>query len=162
MLMFTNISWTTYLIVVAVSLFFWYAIVGTKYYYSDIKGFLTGKRKAQQLSNHAIDLDEVYDSYNAPENLTSKGVFEEKPFNDFEVVEELVECVKAAVSNALENKMIKEDYFNELKSILENYPSLQQSQYRPSINEFIVSEGDQQGLFSITQEEVDTLWNDSQ
>lgn len=160
--MFTNISWVTYITVVAVSLLFWYTIIGTKYYYSDIRGFFNGKRKFQHLNSNLEDFIEIPGSGDVIEHLTSKGVFEEKPFNDFEVVEELVERVKATISKAIENKTAKEIYFNELKSILKNYPSLQQSQYRPSINEFIVSEGDQQGLFSITQEEVDVLWNDNQ
>lgn len=158
--MFTNISWVTYITVVAVSLLFWYTFIGIKYYYSDVRSFFSGKHKF--LNSNLEDLIEIPGTSDTIEHLTSKGVFEEKPFNDFEAVEELVERVKATISNALENKTAKEIYFNELKSILKNYPSLQQSQYRPSINEFIVSQGDHQGLFSITQEEVDVLWNDSQ
>ncbi|WP_129750076.1 hypothetical protein [Flavobacterium beibuense] len=79
---------------------------------------------------------------------------------DFETVEELVERVKSLVTNAVEQRTEKENFLPGIRKVLGDYPSLGKSRFRGSINEFIVSEGEEQGMASLTQEEVDKLWVD--
>lgn len=161
--MFTNISWATYLTMVAVSLLLWYVLIGVKFYFSDIKDFLNGKRSFRLQGSWNTETEGASLSGQAGTNghLAPKGEFEEQSFNDFGTIEELVEMVKALIITAVENKTPKKDFLTRLGAVLKVFPSLKKSQFRPSVNEFISSESELQGLASITEEEVERLWDEN-
>jgi hypothetical protein len=156
--MFTDISWTTYLTVIGFATLAWYSLLAIFHYYGDIKDFLSGK-KGQHFNP-------LYDSFDDPDGIpadtldyvTAKGSFDEPALQDFEIIEELIERVKALIAETIEKQTPKEGFFTLLKKLLKEYPILLKSQFRPSVSEFISGECEQQGLEGISLEEVETLW----
>ena len=157
--MLNHISWAAYLTTAAITIFLWYALIGLKFYYSDIKDFLSGKRKHH--FEHVFDARDNVELRpgDTLDNVVPKGVFEEPLLNDFEIIEELVDRVKTLISEALEKKMPKDGFLSLLEKLLKDYPVLLKSQFRPSVNEFIASECHTQGFDPVTEEEVEALWN---
>lgn len=158
--MFTNISWATYLITVAITIALWYTLIGLTIYYQDIKDFLAGKRRLlpEPFWDDPINSEGSPVQFDTLDNVTAKGVFDEAAFSDFEVIENLVDRSKSLIEEAVEKSMPKQDFYSQLTKILKEYPILSKSQFRPSVNEFIVSECDLKGYPAITMEEADALW----
>jgi hypothetical protein len=157
--MLSHISWAAYLTTAAVTLFFWYAFIGLKYYINDIRDFLNGKRKHQFEHVFSTGGGEGSIAIDTLDNVVPKGTFEEPALNDFETIEELVDRVKTLISEALEKKMPKEGFLVLLGKLLRDYPALLKSQFRPSVNEFITSECEVQGLAPVSENELEELWN---
>lgn len=158
--MFTNFTWGAYVTTVSVTLVLYYVFIGAKFYFTDIRNFLNGRHSSPFRNPWNESQQEVASpspSSNPSDNSTA-GIMEENTFNDFEVIEELVERVKSLITNAVEHQASKDVFFSRLQAVLKDYPSLQKSQFRPSVNEFIVSESELQGMSAITQEEVEALW----
>lgn len=156
--MITNISWAAYFYATATLTVVWYLYVGFRFFYTDIKKAydspFTGTLKWDAGPNQ-----EAPSQTEASPNLVAKGAFEENSFNDFEVIEELVDRVKTHMSSSLEKSLAKDDFLLGLQPILRDYPALRSSQFRPSINEFITTECEAQGLGPVSLEEVENCWN---
>jgi hypothetical protein len=158
MLMFTDISWATYLTLLGLATFTWYLALGYIQYYGAIKNFLNGKRN-MHFSPFYDNNDNSTASTNEPvDHLTAKGTFDEPALHDFETIEELVERVKATIGEAIRQQNPKTYLLSHLGNLLRGYPSLFASQFRPSVSEFICSECEAQELAGITMEEVEALW----
>ncbi len=56
--MFTNISWTNYLIVVILLLVIYYIIIGLRFYSDDLKNLLSGNQKFKLRPSQTKILDE--------------------------------------------------------------------------------------------------------
>lgn len=156
--MLTDISWASYLTFTGTALLIWYITIALLHYYSDVKIFLNGKRKMQ--FNSIFSESNFTDSLSTQDqNIPLSGEIETPLLQDFEMIEELVERVKNTISEACEKKSFKEDFFQVLSKILKDYPALLNSQFRPSVNEFITGECLEQGFGEITMDEVEQLWH---
>jgi len=155
--MITNISWAAYFYTVAALMAAWYLYVGFRFFYPNIKNAL-GSHNGGSLQWDAGPRHEMQPAAEAQSNLVAKGAFEENSFNDFEVIEELVDRVKTLISFSVEKALPKDDFLLSLRPILKDYPALRNSQFRPSINEFITTESDAQGLESLSMDEVENCW----
>ena len=154
--MITNISWATYLCAVALLTVSWYLFVGFRYFYPEIKNAF-GPKTASPLQRDAAQGHAPYTE--ASPNLVSKGAFEENSFNDFEIIEELVDRTKTLITGSVEKEANKSDFLIGLQHILKDYPVLRSSQFRPSVNEFITTECEAQGLWPVSMEEVENCWS---
>ncbi|MFP9097768.1 hypothetical protein ACLI09_01835 [Flavobacterium sp. RHBU_24] len=160
MLMFTEITWAMYLRTVAALLFIYYMILILKFYLPQFSASLRGTSAgavAQGSFNpagaHAERLTE------ADARLASSGSFTApETGNDYDVIEEIVDRVKSSLQYASETTMEPNDVLSSFRTILQDYPSLGRSTFRPSINEFIASESAQHGYLTITQDTVEPLW----
>lgn len=156
--MLTDISWASYLTCTGTAILIWYITIALLHYYSDVKIFLNGKRKMQ--FNSIFSESNFTDSpATQDQNIPHKEEIQTPLLQDFEMIEELVERVKDTISEACEKKLLKEDFFAMLSKLLKDYPILLNSQFRPSVNEFIAGECLEQGFEEITIDEVEQLWH---
>tara|TARA_B100000378_G_scaffold179972_1_gene145515 strand:- start:195 stop:674 length:480 start_codon:yes stop_codon:yes gene_type:complete len=157
--MFTQISWTDYLLAVSILLVIYYLFVGVRFFSGNLKDLLSGKRK------HSLktSLSHSFPQHQSLQNEISEGIpanTDEKPDDEFAEVEHLIEKVKAMIADALGKQLVKEEFRQYLRLVLKEFPSIKTSALRPSINELIVSECEKQGIAAFNEEEVDALWSE--
>ncbi|MFV8324935.1 hypothetical protein [Flavobacterium sp. ZS1P14] len=157
--MFTNISWSNYLVVVVPLLVSWYLFVGLRFYPEELKDIMTRKRKLQfrgagEESYSASDDDLRYLDLEiiASESAASDTIFHE--------VDGLVKQLKNVIIDASQRKLTKQEFKDYMQLILAAYPLLRDSPYRSSVDELIVSECKKRGEVLLTQQEVALLWNE--
>lgn len=160
--MFTNISWTTYLIFVALFLSAWYIIICLRFYSSDILNFISSKTKAtkRDLSKDTRPTQYERTKTTALEEDTHKAasLSEEQTDHLFEDVDTLSAKIKDAVSGASSKDYNKEEFFFLLEITLKAYPQLKGIPFREAINNLILSECDKHGFIRPSSEELDKLW----
>ncbi|MBT2564677.1 hypothetical protein J7E50_19605 [Pedobacter sp. ISL-68] len=158
--MFTNISWSDYIIAVAILLTIYYFFVGARYYSADLKDQLSGKRKLKFRAALPIDSGEE-DTY-PPESYQNKTTsFETNTDDDFAEVEHLIERLKNMIADASQKKLIPQEFKQYLHLLLKEYPSVKNSPLRSSVNELVVSECEKYGAVTLSEDEVDMLWKDA-
>jgi len=155
--MITNISWATYYYTLALVLLLWYLYVGFRYFRTEI-GKAAGLTAGKPLQWDAPSAEKQTAVAEAAPNVAAKGIFEENSFNDFEIIEELVDRVKALITESIEHEAPKQSFLSTLHHILKDYPALQHSQFRPSVNEFIITESEAQGMEAPSVEEIEQAW----
>lgn len=159
--MFTNISWSDYIIAVAILLTVYYLFVGVRYFSADLRDLLSGKRKLKFKAALPLDTGEG-DNYPAEENYQKDATaFETSTDDDFAEVEHLIERLKNVIADAPHKKLIPQEFKQYLHLVLEEYPSVKSSPLRSSVNELIVSECEKHGAVTLSEEEVDMLWQEA-
>ena len=159
--MFTNILWTDYFIVVAISLTFYYLFVGLRYYSSDLKDLFSGKRKHDFRA--ALPNDTSCESIlTSEENYTGENTaIKEIMDDDFAEVEHLIKRIKEVIADASGKKLIPQEFKQYLHLVLQEYPNIKNSPFRSSINELVVSECEKYGAVTLSEDEVEMLWKDA-
>lgn len=159
--MFTNISWNNYIVVIVLLAAGWYLIVGFRFYLSEVKEIVSGKRK---LNLHGLN-QENYQEFESELNhqyltadTSSESSFGEfdKTFDD---VDTLIEKLKNAITEAVTQKPLKQEFANHLKLILAQYPLIKNSPFSISVSELIVSECSKLEYSILSQSEAEALWN---
>jgi len=159
--MFTNISWGNYITVITLVSAGWYIYVGLRYYFSEFKYYV--QKKTDRRSQNANEIDFSPQGDQKSENrdfLNPASSFEETGNDVFDQIEEVIKRIKEAVSSASKIKLVKEEFLDYLGLILQEYPSLRDSDFRSSLNELIVQECGKLESLSLTQQEADLLWNE--
>lgn len=147
--MFTNISWSNYIIAVSVLLIIWYLILVFKFYYPELKQILSGEKKIKILSFG-----------NRSKRNLSKPIsssFSES-FDTLEDAEELSNRLLQVIAESTERNLSLKEFQNYLRLVFEEYPYVKISSLRENINNFIVSECEKHPQLLLTFEQVDSLW----
>lgn len=160
--MFTNISWTTYLIFVALFLSAWYLIICLRFYLNDILYFIASKIKNNRgdSNNDMQPIQFAGTKTAALEDDTNKAASLNEAQTDhlFDEVETLSVKIKDAVADAFSKDYNKEEFFFLLEITLKAYPQLKGIPFQAAINNLIVSECDKHGFIRPSSEELDKLW----
>lgn len=163
--MLSHISWTEYLLIILLLLVIWYVFIGLQFYSVELKDLLTGKRKIELLipkkAKEKMNSDNPSKTLGGEQidkPLQKEASLTEKPDNTFKEIENLIEKLKEAIADASHKKYIRQELFHYLQLIIKEYPGLKNSSYRPTINEFIVSECEKQGSIAMNEEEAEMLW----
>ncbi len=158
--MLQNISWTDYIMAVAVALVVYYLVIGVRYFSSDIKELLSGKRRLKFRMSPAA----VSDGNNVPkeeqQERDGEG-FENTSDNEFTEVEHLIERLKSVIADASRRKLIPDEFKQYIAMVFKEYPSVRYSPLRSSVNELIVSECQKYGAVTLKDDEVDLLWKEA-
>lgn len=147
--MLTNITWSSYLTAISTLLIIWYIFLGLRFYSSEIKQILTGKRKIvipffkKKLKNSI---------YTSQENLISDS------FATLDEVKELSDRLIDAISESAARKRSKQEFQNYLKLILNEYPYVKISSLRTTVNDLIFLESQNHDNLVLTIQQVDDLW----
>ncbi|RKD15103.1 hypothetical protein BCY91_06155 [Pelobium manganitolerans] len=157
--MLKNISWSDYIIAVAILLAIYYLFVGMKYFSGEIKDLLSGKRKLKFRA--AVSNDHAAYNPDNEESLQETSGFEETTDDEFSEVEHLIERLKAVIADASRRKLIPQEFKQFLSMVLKEYPSVRYSPIRSSINELIVSECQKYGAVTLNEDEVELLWKEA-
>lgn len=154
--MFTQISWTDYLLAVSILLAIYYLFVGVRYFSGDLKALLAGKRKLTLKTSGFPQNEPLQTEVSEDISVTT----DEDSDDEFAEVEHLIEKVKAMIADALGKQLVKEEFRQYLRLVLKEFPSVKTSVLRPSVNELIVSECEKQGIGAFNEDEVDALWSE--
>jgi hypothetical protein len=156
--MFTEITWATYLRVTAAAIFLYYTFLLLKSYLPQIRASLSNGSMAFSQTHVAAETNPAAGIMGQNGNLTPAGEFNEPTYNDYEIIEEMVDRVKGALKEAVSSQVPEDAIIGQLKAIVNDYPLLSKSNFRPSINEFIATESQQHGFTSITEEVAEQFW----
>lgn len=157
--MLTNISWADYFIAVSIVLTTYYLFVGLRYFSVDIKNLISGKMQLKIWEDLSHSRDEIESFRSSDENSTVENlVLETSTGNDFTEVEHLIERLKSVISDAASKKLILQEFKQYLYLLLQEYPGIKNSPYRTSINEFVASECEKYGAVTLSEDEVELLW----
>ena len=161
--MLTNISWTDYIIAVAILLTTYYFFVGMRYFSADLKDLVTGKRELKFRADlpHDTDGSESFQSSEKNYNIVSPAL-ETTSDDDFAEVEHLIERLKSVIADASGKKLIPQELKQYLHLVLQEYPNIKNSPFRTSINELVASECEKYGAVTLSEEDVEQLWTDTQ
>lgn len=156
--MLKNISWSDYIIAVAILLAIYYLLVGMRYFSSEIKDLLSGKTKlkfrAAIPNNHAADHPDEEQGH-------QETGFEKTTDDEFTEIEHLIERLKAVIEDASRRKLIPQEFKQYLSMVLREYPSVKYSPLRSSVSELIVSECQKYGAVILSEDEVELLWKEA-
>ena len=160
--MLTNISWTDYIIAVAILLAAYYFFVLMRYFFDDIKNLVSGKSNLKFMVG--ISYDTVRESIQTSEkNYNGESpAFETTTDDDFAEVEHLIERLKSVIADASGKKLIPQELKQYLHLVLQEYPNIKNSPFRTSINELVASECEKYGAVTLSEEDVEQLWTDTQ
>lgn len=157
--MLTDITWKDYLIGVSITIIIYYLFVGLRYFYPEIRGLLGTKSKHRDgygiygRSDNADESDEgLQERINAIEAFTD---------DDFAEVEHLIERIKLALAYSPADKVDKAELQHCVRLMFREYPNIRNSSLRLSINELVAAECEKYGTASLSQEEVDELWQEA-
>ena len=154
--MLTNISWVNYLLVIVLLTASWYLFVGFRFYFTELKDLITGKKKFSIRSFPQVQSKVGY--LEAPNGIPS-ALNETQTDQTFQDVEDLVEKLKNLVADALQRKLPKKEFMYYLSLVLHEFPTVKNSPFRSSICELVASECDKLEMIHVTQQEVDVLWD---
>jgi hypothetical protein len=163
--MFTNISWTNYIIVIILLLVIYYIIIGILFYSRDLKSLLSGTQKFKLSASIGIsdvqnDINPIASEQAESEIYKAQNAFDKTNDEISLEVEHLIIKLKEAIADAFHKKYIQAEFFLYLQLIINEYPMVKNSQFQSVINELIISECGKYGSVIFNEEEVGLLWND--
>jgi hypothetical protein len=160
--MFRNISWNDYVIAIGVLVLVWYLFLGFRFYYKEIKQFVSGERRVKfpvlgynKKKQSCLSINEKGNSRSTLSSLFSES------FSTLEDVEELSSLLINAIEESAERNLSKKEFRNYLKLILNDYPYVKKSTLRVKVNELMVSESEKHPQMILTYAEVDGLWDEN-
>ena len=152
--MFTNISWTTCILVVILLLAVWYLFIGLRFYFNDLQNLLARKGKRDvELTN-----DENYSTPNA--EYTSEQTEASDTDSLYHEVENLTRKLKETIADASSKNYHREEFIFLLQLTLKECPHLKGSPYQVAINNLIISECEKYGSLHLSAEEQVMLWKE--
>jgi hypothetical protein len=157
--MFTNISWLQFFMVAAPVISAYYLYVAIRYYRSSIQ---------ELLNRHARENDpETFDDGKdiaAAEHDPPLPVSQEEPLPEaddelqFDLIEKLVGELKARITQAGRENLMKGELAAALSENIRNYPELRNTPYKRQINELILFECAQQKITALSEADAEMLW----
>ena len=159
--MLTNISWTDYFIAVAILLTAYYLFVGLRYFYTDFKNLVSGKKELRfrAVTPHATSGESILSS--EANYLGESPALESTTDDAFAEVEHLIGRLKIVIADASGRKLIPLEFKQYLHLVLQEYSNIKNSPLRSSINELIASECEKYGAVTLSEDEVELLWKDA-
>lgn len=143
--MLSNISWSSYLTVVALFVLVWYSCLIFRYYRKNIHDLFKKK----------------IGSSNQEEKFSS-GPFSEfkESFSTLEDAEELYKKILTMFTESDAGGLSKAAFKNYMRFILSEYPFVKQSALRGEINSLAVLESAKYPELLLTGAEMDSLWEE--
>jgi hypothetical protein len=157
--MLKNISWTDYIIAVAIALIIYYIFVAVRYFSDELKGLLSEKRKLTVLSN-GVPGKNNNEVVSEPGHQMESTGFADTTDDEFTEIEHLIERLKTVIEDASRRKLIPQEFKQYLGMVLKEYPSVRYSPLRSSVNELIISECEKYGAITLSESDADLLWKD--
>lgn len=154
--MFISISWSTYLIFIAVSALIYYAFVFYTYYRHDLLMNLKGKQVLTRSVQFTADgsMQSAVPVAITHEDYQLKTEKADPP----QILQAFTDEVKAYIEEAGNKETEKEILLQCLSVIAGKYPSLAQSEYRESLDQFIITETEMNCAVFLSDSEVRRVW----
>jgi hypothetical protein len=163
--MFSQISWSTYIIFIVLASIAYYIIIVIKFFPEKLR-FLFGTRnnlrtginhqeqKLEQPSHFKKETDQKASKSGDSGFITVDG-------NDitFREVEELTVVLKKIISDGVADNLSKPEIVRSIQSELSKYYFLKHSPFSVAINNLIASEFDKLGVIHLNPQELLMVWN---
>lgn len=160
--MLNSISWNSYLVAVVILLLLWYLYIGLRYYSSEIKQILSGRKKISFTTlGKKTRNDSFHSSYQEGANPTNLNEAFEESFATLDEVKELSARVTEAVSESAEIKRSKQEFKNYIRLIFSDYPYVKISSLRGNVNILLVYQSKKHPELLLTFQEADELWEEN-
>ena len=154
--MFNNISWSEYLTFIAVSALIYYAFVLVTYYRYDLLQTVKAKQPGSvNTLNFTADSNRQSDSPVVGEDFKSKIV----EANQSQLAQSFIDEVQAYLNEAGQDEISKESLIQSLSRITNKYSSLTESEYKPSLDQLIIQEVENNCAILLDESEVSRVWN---
>jgi hypothetical protein len=151
MIMLSTISWSDYTITVLIVLLVWYIYLIFRFYSTQIRDVINGKRKInfskKERSSHSLK-DNLFTEFTVP-------------FDTLEDAKELSEKLIDAIEESAQRNLSQNEFQNYIRFILNEYPYVKISALRDKINQLAVSECKKHPQLVLTYEQVDSLWEET-
>jgi hypothetical protein len=146
--MFTDISWSSYIITVIILLAGYYLFIGFRYYRNDLLQSLSGKK---------ISPDEA--SFKAPQKSHKENLLEafEKQ-NFFQLSQSAADEIQAFIHQAGSDKLNADEVMKGIRALLGKYPGLKDSPFCELIENLIISECEMNCSIPLDAEQARALW----
>jgi hypothetical protein len=141
--MINNISWGSYAIGMALLITGYYIVIGILYYRPEIQQLFKGK----------ILLPEFFCQTSLEKQIEAS---DEELFPEVHL---LMIKVHQVINNAAATTQEKSDLIHELQLLISNYNHLSETPFRKKINHVITKECIKQCAITMSEEEVNGLWN---
>lgn len=151
--MFNNISWSEYLTFVAVSALIWYVYVLFTYYRYDLLQVINGKRTVPANSVRFTTSAMKQPAQSNPEDYQPKSIEANQS------VESFTDEVKAYLEEAGQNEVSKDILLQSLSAIASKYSSLAESEYKDSLEQFIINQTEINCAVFLGENEVSRVWS---
>lgn len=160
--MLNSISWNSYLVAVVTLLLLWYLYTGFRYYSSEIKQILSGRKKIgfPSLGKKTRD-NSFYSSDQEDADPTNLNEAFEESFATLDEVKELSARITEAVSESAELKRSKQEFKNYIRLILSDYPYVKISYLRSNVNNLLAYQSKKHPELLLTFGEADELWEEN-
>jgi len=132
--MFTQISWSSYIVTVLLLLGGYYLFIGYWYYRNDLLQLISGKR-----------------------NTTNDKLVSTQRHQT--LIQSFSDEVHAFMEQAVKNKLDKKDIMQSLQLLLQKYPALKDSGLQGSVQNLIINEYASYCSIHLSDEELSGLWN---
>lgn len=153
--MLQNISWSAYLAFIAVSSAVYYAWVLFVYYRHDL---LPAAKAKHHVSTNALQFQTVSASHQTA--VTNLEEYQPKPKKTDlpQILQAFADEVKAYLEEAGNNETEKALLLQCLAVIAGKYPSLAQSDYRETLDQFLITEIEMNCAVFLSDSEVRRIW----
>ena len=153
--MLSNITWTEFFAGIFLIAAIYYLYVVIKFYPEKLKGLFASKNlnATEQSPFVKYAENDVIEANRDEEQIESEH-------SDLDEVEDMVTELVTKIQSCSEKQMVDGEFKQALRLVLRGKPLLKTSPYRPSINELIVSECGKHGTFTLSEKEVDFLWDE--
>jgi hypothetical protein len=153
--MFSNISWSSYLLFVAFVLIAWYLFVGLKFYSGELQAFASGKvsffRYIKLTGSQTANIKRSKGNGTESDQPTPNV----PPATDIEILSSrLTEAIASAAGKVYE----REEFLFLLLLTLKEFPSFKETPFRSAIDELILSECEKYGIICPSADELQQLW----
>jgi hypothetical protein len=155
--MFNNISWFQYLAFISIAAFTWWATVFYIYYRHDLLQILATKKTEPTVGgkfNRTINFQQEHISDIKRNNLLTSP-------DASQIIQSFTDEVSAYLEEAIKNEVAKEDLLVSLCRIANKYPSLGTSEFKESLNQFIVNETETCCAMFLSEEDLNKVWGNT-
>jgi len=147
--MFTNISWAEYSIFILIAVFIYYLIILVIFYKGEIFNLVNNLQLLHKRSNH-------YNTSDSSEKIESDLLSVNTESSD-DIIQ-LQEEIQSQLERAKLKKSIKEEIIMSLQLVFRKYSSINQSQYKDSINHYIKDTSENICSIHLNDQEVEQVW----
>ena len=156
--MLQNVSWSDYLTFIALSGAVYYAWVLFVDYRHDL---LTAARPKRPILTNALQFQATPDSRETAENNPGSYQLKTEKAGIPQMLQSFTDEVKAYIEEAGQKETGKGALLQCLTVIAGKYPSLAQSEYRDSLDQFLISEAEMNCAVFLSDGEVRRIWNEA-
>jgi hypothetical protein len=155
--MFNNISWSEYLAFISIAAFTWWTIVFYIYYRHDLLQILATKKADPTIDGK---FNPNMNFQQAPVTGTTRNNLLTSP-DASQFIQSFTDEVSAYLEEAIKNEVAKEDLLVSLCRIANKYPSLGTSEFKESLNQFIVNETETCCAMFLSEVDLNKVWGDT-